>query len=123
MTSQSLSDVSISNRNLRNVLYNIQSRIYPQFLADFKNFTSEILNEYSQGTSDTMVILSVILLLCGLVFTGVIVYYLIKIESQKENVLFLFLEIPMKNIEGISKRRDKFMDFFQVNVNSDIANF
>lgn len=96
------------------MVFNVLNRIVPQLSLDFEQFTSNALQEYASGIPNTLIVLTVIELVCGVVFSGWIVYYLIKIESQKENVLFLFLEIPMKNIEGISKRRDRFMDFFQV---------
>lgn len=41
---------------------------------------------------------------------------LIRIDQQKEDVLFLFLEIPISNVDGISRKRDKFMDFFDTTI-------
>lgn len=42
------------------------------------------------------------------------IFLLLKVEEQKEGVLFLFLEIPKKSVDSIRKRRDKFIEYFDV---------
>jgi len=39
---------------------------------------------------------------------------LIKVQEEKENILFLFLTIPLSSVEGIAKRRDKFIEYYEV---------
>ena len=48
----------------------------------------------------------------GTALIGIVL--LLKVEEQKEGVLFLFLEIPIMSVDGIRKRRDKFMEYFEV---------
>ena len=55
------------------------------------------------------------LIVFGTICAIIVTFLLFNIESEKEEILLLFIQIRLSSVEEMSKRRDKFMEYYDVN--------
>jgi len=104
-------EINLENPEIKNILANYYEKVVPNLLeygAAINANLSEELDEFDAEFIILITINGVVAVLSAI--WGLVLLF--KVEDLKERVLFLFLEIPVANVEAISKRRDKFMEYF-----------
>lgn len=111
VSSMPLNEISLTNPQIKNIITNYYDKIIPS-LNKYGEVLKNNLNDELSSFDFKFILLIILNGLIAIICAIFGVSFLLKVEDLKERVLFLFLEIPVANVEAISKRRDKFMEFF-----------
>jgi len=114
-----ISDFAIDNPQVKTVMFNYIDTILPAMRIKADAFATNLTNALKDFELEFIILIAVNFLFALFIsFWGV--RSLNNIEQQKSDVLLLFLEIPPRNVEVISKKRDKFIEFFDVITKRDV---
>ena len=107
-----LSDFTTTNSEVYTVLNNFYNRILPVL----RESVDQMHVDFNHGLNTTeykFTLLFSLNAVAAIIISIWVIRLLVSVEQQKEDVLFLFLEIPLGHVGAISLRRDKFMEFFE----------
>ena len=108
-----LSDFLTDNSEVYTVLFNFYNRILPVCRESVHQMQEAFEQELGSVRYEFIVIFS-LNAITSLIISIWGMRLLVSVEQQKEDVLFLFLEIPLSKVNAISQRRDKFIEFFEM---------
>jgi len=114
-----LSDFTLDNPQVQTVLFNYINTILPAMRIMINKFSADLTKSLESFESQ-FIILFAVNFICALFSSFWGVRSLNNIEQQKSDVLLLFLEIPLRNVEVIGKKRDKFIEFFDAVTKRDL---
>jgi len=112
LASLPLENFTSSNYEVLTVLSNYYNQILPTLRLSTIELQNDFVKKLNTFEYEFILLISLNLLIALLTSLWAMLL-LVGVDQQKEDILFLFLEIPPGNVDSISRKGDKFMDFFE----------